>query len=101
VVKPGDIVYIPRGCWHDIRSLTPSVSVNHWFGPGRTSADYLRLLARLGPAYWWRTAVDFVGHGVLNRSQETRFFFSPPSTGKRLYDSIWAGNFSQDNDPSA
>lgn len=101
VVHPGDVIYIPRGCWHDIRSLTPSVSVNHWFGPARSAAEYLTLLARLGPRYWWRTALDFVAHGILRRSEETRFFFSPPSTGKRLYDSILAGNFSSDNDPSA
>jgi Cupin-like domain len=101
VVRPGDIIYIPRGCWHDIRSLTPSVSVNHWFGSGRSTAEYLRLLARLGPKYWCQTALDFLVHGILRRGEETRFFFSPPSTGKRLYDSMQAGSFSSDNDPSA
>jgi hypothetical protein len=101
VVRPGDIIYIPRGCWHDIRSLTPSVSVNHWFGPARSGAEYLALLGRLGPKYWLRTGRDFVVHGMLKHSEEARFFFSPPSTGKRLYDSIRTGNFSSDNDPSA
>jgi hypothetical protein len=99
-IEPGDIVYIPRGCWHDIRSRTPSVSVNHWFGQAQSTAQYLLLLGRLGPKYWLRTAADFMNHGLLGRPDETRFFFSPASTGKRLYDAIRFGNFSNDNDPA-
>ncbi|MFE1548244.1 cupin-like domain-containing protein [Streptomyces sp. NPDC058718] len=98
---PGDLLYIPRGCWHDIRSRTPSVSINHWFGEPLGLARYLRLLAVLGPGYWKSTARDFVVHGLLRREESTRFFFSPASTGKRLYDAMRSGNFSQDNDPSA
>ncbi|SCF58003.1 lysine-specific demethylase 8 [Streptomyces sp. Cmuel-A718b] len=100
-VNPGDVVFIPRGCWHDIRSHTPSVSVNHWFGPAQSFTEYLALLARLGPEYWRRTASDFIGHGLFGRREETRFFFSPPSTGKRLYHALRTGNFNHDNDPSA
>lgn len=100
-VQPGDLVYIPRGCWHDIRSLTPSVSVNHWFGPAQGVGQYMQLLGRLGLKYWSRTAADFVNHGLLKRPEESRFFFSPASTGKRLYDAIRWGNFSNDNDPAA
>lgn len=101
VVGPGDILYIPRGWWHDIRSRTPSVSVNHWFGPPQSFSEYLALLARLGPAYWRRTASDFVRHGLLGQREETRFFFSPPSTGKRLYQALTTGSFSRDNDPTS
>ncbi|MFY4721408.1 cupin-like domain-containing protein [Streptomyces sp. LaBMicrA B280] len=99
-VGPGDIVFIPRGCWHDIRSHTPSVSVNHWFGASQSFTEYLALLGRLGPSYWQRTAKDFIEHGLRGRREETRFFFSPPSTGKRLYDALRTGNFSEGNDPS-
>jgi hypothetical protein len=99
-VQPGDVVYIPRGCWHDIRSLTPSVSVNHWFGPAQSVTQYLALLGRLGPRYWVRTTADFMSHGLLKRPEETRFFFSPASTGKRFYDAIRFGNFSSGNDPA-
>ena len=100
-VQPGDVVYMPRGCWHDIRSRTPSVSVNHWFGPALSTMRYLLLLGRLGPRYWLRTVADFVNHGLFERPEEIRFFFSPASTGKRLYDAIRFGNFSNDNDPAA
>lgn len=31
ILGPGDMLYIPKGCWHYVRSLTPSFSVNFWF----------------------------------------------------------------------
>ncbi len=100
-MRPGDLLYIPRGWWHDIRAHTASVSVNHWFGRPLGTAQYLGLLGILGPQYWKATARDFVGHGLLRRTESTRFFFSPPSTGKRLYDALRSGGFSRGNDPSA
>lgn len=30
VVHPGDILFIPKGWWHHVRSLTTSFSVNFW-----------------------------------------------------------------------
>lgn len=99
VVRPGDVLFIPRGCWHDIRARTPSISINHWFGPPQSLREYLRLLMSLGSEYWWAAARDFTRHGVLKRKEKTFFFFSPPSTGKRLYDALRWGNFSRDNDP--
>lgn len=98
-MRPGDVLFIPRGCWHDIRSITPSVSVNHWYGASQRTTEYLRLLALLGPRYWKRTALDFVNHGVLRRTQKKYFFFSPDSTGKRLHDALRFGDFSRENDP--
>ncbi|MEA2493011.1 MAG: hypothetical protein QOJ29_922 [Thermoleophilaceae bacterium] len=100
VMGPGDILYMPRGCWHDIRALSPSVSLNHWFGPPLTARDYAGLILRSGPRFWGATARDFVVHGLLGRDEETRFFFSPPSTGKRFYDRLRFGDFSKENDPA-
>src|SRR5438105_6651211 len=99
-VGPGDVLFMPRGWWHDIRSKTPSVSVNHWFGPPLELRDYLPLLLRLGPACWWATARDFVRSGLLGKEEATKFFFTPPSTGKRLFDRIRWGDFSRENDPA-
>ena len=99
-VRAGDIVFMARGCWHDIRSRTPSVSLNHWFGSPLTARDYVGLVLRSGPRFWAATARDFVLHGVLRRPENTYFFFSPPSTGKRLFDRIRWGDFSRENDPS-
>ncbi|WP_084960735.1 cupin-like domain-containing protein [Thermoactinospora rubra] len=100
-VRPGDVLFMPRGCWHDIRSLTPSVSLNHWFGRPLGAADYAALLLRSGPRSWAATARDFVRYGLLRRRERTVFFFSPPSTGKRLYDLLRWGDFSRENDPAA
>jgi hypothetical protein len=99
-VGPGDLLFMPRGTWHDIRSLTPSISINHWFGPPLRTAEYLRLLARLGPVYWGHAGRDLVRHGLLRRPERSYFFFSPPSTGKRLYSLLRWGDFSRDNDPA-
>ena len=33
-LEPGDAVYIPRGWWHQVRTLELSVSVNFWWASG-------------------------------------------------------------------
>jgi lysine-specific demethylase 8 len=35
VLQPGDALFIPRGVWHYVRSLSPSLSISFWFdAPG-------------------------------------------------------------------
>jgi lysine-specific demethylase 8 len=99
VMGPGDILLIPRGCWHDIRACTPSVSINHWFGPSQSFWEYMHLLLTLGPKYWSKTIQDLILHGFLRRRESTLFFLSPPSTGKRLFYALRWGDFSRENDP--
>lgn len=31
LLLPGDCLFIPSGCWHYVRSLTTSISVNYWW----------------------------------------------------------------------
>ena len=31
ILNPGDAMFIPRGAWHYVRSLSTSISVNFWF----------------------------------------------------------------------
>ena len=31
VLRPGDALFMPKGMWHYVRALTPSVSVNFWW----------------------------------------------------------------------
>jgi lysine-specific demethylase 8 len=31
LLGPGDMLFIPEGCWHHVRSLSTSCSVNFWF----------------------------------------------------------------------
>src|SRR4029077_1058107 len=54
VVGPGDVLFIPRGWWHYLRSESPSISINHWFGPQVPAWVFLALLARLGPRHLGR-----------------------------------------------
>jgi len=48
-IAPGEMLYIPRFWWHQIRSLDLSVSVNYWWATGfvwpivRTALAYQRL----------------------------------------------------------
>ncbi|WP_328610666.1 cupin-like domain-containing protein [Amycolatopsis sp. NBC_00345] len=100
-IEPGEVLFMPRGCWHDVRSRTPSISINHWFGPALTFGDYSGLLLRLGPRHWLATARDFVRYGLLGKREKAMFFFTPSSTGKRLYDLLRRGDFSAKNDPSS
>jgi ribosomal protein L16 Arg81 hydroxylase len=33
IISPGDVLFIPSGWWHDVRSLDLAVSVNFWWKP--------------------------------------------------------------------
>jgi hypothetical protein len=37
-VGPGDVLYIPRMWWHQVRSLDTSASINFWFANGAVAA---------------------------------------------------------------
>ncbi len=49
VVEPGELLYIPRFWWHQVRSLSFSISVNYWWATGwvwtvvRSALAYQRL----------------------------------------------------------
>ena len=38
-LSPGDCLYIPRHCWHYVRSLSPSFSVSFWWGARMALVD--------------------------------------------------------------
>ena len=31
IVGPGDVIFIPKGCWHQVRSVTFSISISFWY----------------------------------------------------------------------
>jgi lysine-specific demethylase 8 len=101
MVGPGDVLFIPRGWWHYLRSESPSISINHWFGARIPARVFLALLLRLGPRYVGRTVADMVRYSVLGQRYRQDFFFTPPSTGERLLNLIRHGDFSRDNNPAA
>ena len=99
-VEPGDILFIPRGWWHYLRSLAPSISINHWFGKPVPAFTYLRLLVNLGPRYIKQTVMDMIRYSLLSCQYRRDFFFSPPSTGERLFNLLRHGDFSRRNNPT-
>ena len=46
ILGPGDMLFIPWGCWHYCRSLTTSISLNVWWSRG---VDDLRRVPHFGP----------------------------------------------------
>lgn len=98
-VSPGDMMFIPKGWWHYLRSCTPSISVNHWFGQPVHGRDYCKMLVRLGPRYVTRTLRDMFVYSVMGRKYKKEFFFTPQSTGERIFNYLISGDFSKENNP--
>ena len=51
-LDPGDVIYIPRGWWHHVRTLDVSISVNFWWASGVRrvlvqGADYIKRVRRI------------------------------------------------------
>jgi len=97
---PGDLIFIPKGWWHYLKSESASISVNHWFGLPVSAREYLRMLIRLGSPYVSRAMKDMIRYGVKGEVYHKDFFFTPVSTGERLYNYLRYGDFSKENDPA-
>src|SRR5688572_14648828 len=86
-LNPGDGLFMPRGWWHHITSDHISISVNCWHGDSLSEFEYMRLFLAGGLPVLWRTAYDFVWHGLLKHRYQYRLF-SPAPPGIKLYDRI-------------
>ncbi|MEN5033773.1 cupin-like domain-containing protein [Pseudomonas sp. TWI929] len=95
----GDMLFIPRGWWHYVKSTTPSISVNHWFGEPVDGREYCKMLVRLGPRYIVRTFRDMFVYSIFGKKYRKEFFFTPQSTGERLFNYFVTGDFSNENNP--
>jgi hypothetical protein len=84
-LNPNDLLYIPRGWWHHLGAPGQSISINLWHEPSLTIRDELGAIFALGPAGWATVARDFTWHGLLRQTYKRRLY-SPPPTGKQLYD---------------
>lgn len=47
ILDPGDMLYIPTGCWHQATTLEPSIAVTFWLGKHYFRASSLRVLVPL------------------------------------------------------
>lgn len=86
-LEAGDALFVPRGVWHFVGADDVSVSVNCWHGDSLSERERLRMFASGGWPVLWRTARDFVEHGLLGRPHSGRMF-SPPPPGLLAYQSL-------------
>jgi len=85
---PGDVLFIPKGWWHYLRSSERSISLTCWHGtPMSPQEDALALLSTAGVRMWARLGRDFVWNGLLRRPYRLRLYSLPPP-GVLLYDLI-------------
>ncbi|NQV82607.1 MAG: cupin-like domain-containing protein [Rhodospirillales bacterium] len=84
VLRPGDVLFIPKVWWHSLRSTSSSISSNFWFGKDAGLSELLPLAKAGGARVMGRMARDFVWHGLLGRRFERRLLSEEPN-GVWLY----------------
>jgi len=84
VLEPGDMLFLPKLWWHYLRSLEPSISINHFFGSFAALGDLARVLNAGGIAHWFTFLRDFVWYGAMGRPFATRLLSEQP-TGKQAW----------------
>lgn len=87
ILKPGDIVFIPRGWFHYFQAPDTSISVNCFFGKSLETHKFLMSFYRAGPNVWLTTVYQFFAYGILGVRYKKKLF-SPPPWGKLLFDYI-------------
>lgn len=86
-IEAGEIVFIPRAYWHQLRSIGESISVNCWYGHEASATYLFKVAACGGVGHVSRLALDFVRYGMLGMTYRNRLFSDVP-TGKWLYDAV-------------
>ncbi len=90
-LKPGDMLYFPRGWWHYFASSESSISLTCWHADLLTPRHDLQVMMRMRNPKVWALLVREFAAQAMHRPQNERLF-SPPSTGRLLYQlvsSMW------------
>jgi hypothetical protein len=87
VLTPGDILFIPTLWWHSLRSTSPSISSNFWFGKDAGISQMLPIAQAGGLRIWSRMAWDFLWLGLLGRPYSRRLLCEEPN-GLWLYNIV-------------
>lgn len=85
ILRPGDILFIPKLWWHYLQHLENSITANYWHGSSVSLGGQLKTVLACSPRFWWRTAADFFWLGLLNRPYKSRLLAEAP-TGRYLYE---------------
>ncbi|MDJ0676979.1 MAG: cupin-like domain-containing protein [Calothrix sp. MO_167.B42] len=87
-LEPGDVLFIPKGWWHYLKSSESSISLTCWYGIAQTPMDQFKIMVRMGrPSIWFALMRDFLWHGVLQQPFEYRLYGLPP-TGQMSYELV-------------
>ena len=68
----GDLLFIPRGWWHTLIALTPTVMLNHWHGEPLTAAQVRHMYRGMGARYHIAVKTELVQRFVRARSTSAR-----------------------------
>jgi hypothetical protein len=77
-LNPGDALLIPRCWWHALDAKSPSISVNHFFGPRLDVREMIPAIAASGARGWLKITSDLVNHGILGKPFATRLYSAEP-----------------------
>ena len=84
-LKPGDVLFIPRGWYHYIYSPQESISLNCWYGASLSLKDMFVSFYKSGVKIWLSFFRDFFWYGLFAKLPKERLYCSPP-VGKLTYD---------------
>ncbi|MBW4507947.1 MAG: cupin-like domain-containing protein [Scytonematopsis contorta HA4267-MV1] len=85
-LEPGDVLFIPKGWWHYLKSSESSITLTCWYGIVQTPMDQFKTIVRMGrPSIWFAFVRDFLWHGVLQRPIEYRLY-GQITTGQMAYE---------------
>jgi Cupin-like domain len=86
-LAPGEILFMPRIWWHQLRSLEPSISLSYHYGEVFRFGEHARVLNRLGVGYWTEILKQFVVNGMFGVKTDIPLY-SQPVPGKMFYDYV-------------
>ncbi|WP_199608643.1 cupin-like domain-containing protein [Flocculibacter collagenilyticus] len=74
ILKPGEIIFVPKLWWHTFVALDISISINLFYGHRATIKQQIPTLYSAGTKAWGCFAKDFIYHGLLKKPQTTRLY---------------------------
>ncbi len=88
-LKPGDVLFIPKGWYHYLYAPQQSISLNCFYGWPFTTQELLRIFFKSGWKSWIAAFKDFLWYGLFSRPYEGKLYCGLPF-GKMLYDRLTA-----------
>ena len=83
-VGPGDMLFIPKGWWHQFRNEELTIGLNCFFGKHEPIYCFLRAATLCGVRQWATIMRDFLFLGLLGR-QPDRWVRTGDPTGRYFY----------------